>query len=193
MRTKLLCLLLSVIGLCGCNSTNAQKQAQTNNIKSGKSLVVFFSWGGNTRAVAEKIGQLTGADVFELKLKIPYTTDRDGIEEVAKREVRDKHKPELASLPENMEQYDVVYIGSPCWFNTFAPPVRTFLSKVDLSGKKVVPFMTHGGSRMGQSVQETRNLAPKADVTEGLAIRESNTANAENEIAAWLKKHNLIE
>lgn len=193
MRTKLLLLLLSIIGLCGCNSINAQKQSQTNNVKSGKSLVVFFSWGGNTRAVAEKIGQLTGADGFELKLAVPYTTDRDEIEEVAKREVRDKHKPELVSLPQNIEQYGMIYIGSPCWFNTFAPPVRTFLSTVDLSGKKVIPFMTHGGSRMGQSVQEMRKLVPKADVTEGLAIRESNAANAKNEISAWLKKHNLIE
>lgn len=87
----------------------------------------------------------------------------------------------------------MIYIGSPCWFNTFAPPVRTFLSTVDLSGKKIVPFMTHGGSRMGQSVQEIRNLAPKAEVTEGLAIRESTASNAENEISAWLKKHNLIK
>ena len=117
----------------------------------------------------------------------------DEIEEIAKREVRDKYKPELASLPQNIEQYDVIYIGSPCWFNTLAPPVRTFLSTVDLSGKKIVPFMTHGGSRMGQSVQTIRRLATKANVTEGLAIRESNASNADNEILAWLKKHNLIK
>ena len=193
MRTKLLYLLLSVIGLCSCSSTSAQKQTQAIDAKPGKSLVMFFSWGGNTRTVAERIGHLTGADGFELKLAVPYTTDRDEIEEVAKREVYDKYKPELASLPENIEQYDVIYIGSPCWFNTFAPPVRTFLSTVDLSGKKIVPFMTHGGSRMGQSVQEIRNLAPKAEVIEGLAIRESTASNAENEISVWLKKHNLIK
>lgn len=193
MRTKLLYLLLSIIGLCSCGSTSAQKQTQATDAKPGKSLVVFFSWGGNTRAVAERIGLLTGADGFELKLAVPYTTDRDEIEEVAKREVRDKYKPKLASFPKNIEQYDVIYIGSPCWFNTFAPPVRTFLSTVDLSGKKIVPFMTHGGSRMEQSVQEIRNLAPKAEVTEGLAIRESTASNAENEISAWLKKHNLIK
>ena len=171
MRTKLLCLLLSVIGLCSCSSTSAPKHPQTSNATPRKSLVVFFSWGGNTRAVAEKISYLTGAE----------------------REVRDKYKPELASLPQNIEQYDVIYIGSPCWFNTLAPPVRTFLSTVDLSGKKIVPFMTHGGSRMGQSVQTIRRLATKANVTEGLAIRESNASNADNEILAWLKKHNLIK
>lgn len=193
MRTKFIYLLLSLIGLCNCSSTSAQKQSQATDAKPGKSLVVFFSWGGNTRAVAERIGFLTGADGFELKLTVPYTTDRDEIEEVAKRQVRDKYKPELASLPKNIEQYDVIYIGSPCWFNTFAPPVRTFLSTVDLSGKKIVPFMTHGGSIMGQSVQEIRNLAPNAEVTEGLAIRESIVNNAENEISAWLKKHNLIK
>lgn len=193
MKTKFLCLLLSVIGLCSYSSASAQKQFQTSNVKSGKSLVVFFSWGGNTRAVAKEISLLTGADGFELKPAVPYTTNRDEIEEVAKREVRDKYKPRLASLPQNMEQYDVIYIGSPCWFNTLAPPVRTFLSTVDLSGKKIVPFMTHGGSRMGQSVQTIRRLATKANVTEGLAIRESNASNADNEILAWLKKHNLIK
>ena len=193
MKTKFLCLLLSVIGLCSYSSASAQKQFQTSNVKSGKSLVVFFSWGGNTRAVAKEISLLTGADGFELKPAVPYTTNRDEIEEVAKREVRDKYKPGLASLPQNMEQYDVIYIGSPCWFNTFAPPVRTLLSTVDLSGKKIVPFMTHGGSRMGQSVQEIRRLAPEADITEGLAIRESNVTDAENEISAWLKDHNLIK
>ncbi|MCE8621481.1 flavodoxin [Bacteroides fragilis] len=193
MKTKFLCLLLSVIGLCSYSSASAQKQFQTSNVKSGKSLVVFFSWGGNTRAVAKEISLLTGADGFELKPAVPYTTNRDEIEEVAKREVRDKYKPRLASLPQNMEQYDVIYIGSPCWFNTFAPLVRTLLSTVDLSGKKIVPFMTHGGSRMGQSVQEIRRLAPEADITEGLAIRESNVTDAENEISAWLKDHNLIK
>ena len=193
MKTKFLCLLLSVIGLCSCNSANAQKQSQINNAKSGKSLIVFFSWGGNTRAVAKEISLLTGADGFELKLAVPYTTNRDEIEEVAKREIRDKHKPELASLPQNMEQYDVIYIGSPCWFNTFAPPIRTFLSTVDLSGKKIVPFMTHEGSRMGQSVQEIRKLATKADVMDGLAIRGSDASDAGDEISVWLKKNNLIE
>lgn len=102
MKTKFLCLLLSVIGLCSYSSASAQKQFQTSNVKSGKSLVVFFSWGGNTRAVAKEISLLTGADGFELKPAVPYTTNRDEIEEVAKREVRDKYKPRLASLPQNM-------------------------------------------------------------------------------------------
>ena len=69
MRTKLLCLLLSVIGLCSCSSTSAQKQPQTSNATPRKSLVVFFSWGGNTRAVAEKISYLTGAEGFETETR----------------------------------------------------------------------------------------------------------------------------
>lgn len=191
MKTKFYCLLLSVVGLGSCNSVGAQKQAQTNNIKSGKALVVYFSWGGNTRTVAKQIAEITGAGLFELLPAEPYTRNRDEIEEVAKREVREGVRPELKALPENMEQYDVIYIGSPCWFNTFAPPVRTFLSTVNLSGKKIVPFMTHGGSRMGQSVQEIRELAPRADVTEGLAIYGSRATQAKAEITAWLKKNDL--
>ena len=193
MKTKFLCLLLSVIGLCSCNSTNAQKQSQINNAKSGKSLVVFFSWGGNTRIVAEQIARQAGADLFELQPKVPYTSDNNELEELAKQQVQDKYKPELVSLPQNLEQYDIIYIGSPCWFATFAPPVRTFLVAADLTGKKVMPFMTHAGSGSGKSVREIREIAPKADVADGLAVYGTDAANAGKEISTWLKKNQVTK
>lgn len=193
MKSTLLYMILSVIGLCGCNSTSAQKQSQATGAKPGKSLVVFFSWGGNTRTVAEQIARQTGADLFELQPKVPYTTDSNELEELAKRQVQEKYKPELVSFPQNLEQYDIIYIGSPCWFATFAPPVRTFLASTGLAGKKIMPFMTHAGSGSGKSVREIREIVPEADVADGLPVYGTDAANAGKEIAAWLKKNQVTK
>lgn len=187
MKAKILCMLLTAIGLSSCGSSTAQV-----NTPPEKALVVYFSWGGNTRTAANEIGGITGSEVFELQLATPYTRDRDEIEEVAKQEVHDGVQPKLKALPENLKQYDVIYVGSPCWFATIAPLVATFLATAELSGKTIVPFMTHGGSRMGKSIDDIKRLAPKAIVTEGLPISESRVAQSKDEITAWLKKNNLI-
>lgn len=194
MKMIWLYFLLAVIGLNSCNST----LIKANNPPK-KALVVYFSWGGNTREVAKQIGEITKSKVFELLPVKPYTCLRygkngvEGIEEVAKREVKEGYQPRLKALPDNLEQYDVIYVGSPCWFYTIAPPVATFLATAKLSGKTVVPFMTHGGSRMGKGVDDIKRLASKANVTEGLPISENHVKQAKNEISIWLKKNKLIK
>lgn len=188
MKTKILCMLLSVIGLSSCGSSTA-----LGSTPPEKALVVYFSWGGNTRTAANKIGEITGSEVFELQPTQPYTRNREEIEEVAKQEVQDGVQPKLKALPENLEQYDVIILGSPCWFATIAPPVATFLTTADLTGKTIVPFMTHGGSRMGKSIDDIKRLAPKANITEGLPLSGSRVSQSKDEIMAWLKKNNLIK
>lgn len=187
-------MLLTVVGLSSCNS-NPGKAANPPE----KALVVYFSWGGNTREVAKQIGVVTASGLFELLPEKAYTRLRygsngvDGIEEVAEREVKEGFQPELKSLPDNLDQYDAIYVGSPCWFNTIAPPVATFLATAGLSGKTIIPFMTHGGSRMGKSIDDIKRLVPDANVTEGLPISESRVPQVKKEIATWLRKHNLIK
>lgn len=195
MKLKLIFMALSIMGLSSCCSSSAQAGNQEAAVSNSpqKALVVYFSWGGNTRTVAKNIGEIANAEVFELLPAIPYTRDRDEIEEVAKREVREGVQPPLKALPENLEQYDVIYVGSPCWFTTIAPPVATFMATAELSGKTIVPFMTHGGNRMGKSVEDMKRLAPKANVTEGLPISESRIAQSKEEITIWLRKNNLIK
>jgi len=195
MKLKLVFIALSIMGLSSCNSSPAQagNQGGMTGNPPEKALVVYFSWGGNTRTVAKNMGEITNAEVFELLPAIPYTRDRHEIEEVAKREVREGYQPPLKEMPQNLAQYDVIYVGSPCWFTTIAPPVATFMAKAELSGKTVVPFMTHGGNRMGRSVEDMKRLAPKANVTEGLPISESRVAQSKEEITTWLRKNNLIK
>ena len=117
-----------------------------------KMLVAYFSHSGNTRTVAEQIREATGADIFEIEPAAAYPTNYQAVVDQAKKEVNSGFKPALKSKPENLGKYDIIFVGSPCWWYTIAPPVATFLSSYDLSGKTIAPFMTHEGSRYQKTV-----------------------------------------
>jgi flavodoxin len=87
----------------------------------------------------------------------------------------------------------VIFIGSPIWWGTIAPPVAAFLSSHDLTGKTVIPFMTHEGSRMGHSVSDIKKLCPDSVVLDGLPIRGHRIREAQDEVKAWLRKIGIIE
>lgn len=185
-------MLAVIIALCGCSSSNA-KQQDMKEANGNKALVVYYSWGGNAREAATIIGEITGADVFELQPTVPYTTDREEIEEVAKKEVHEKYCPELKSLPDSIDTYSRIFILSPCWFNTFTPPVRTFLTKANLDGKTLIPVMSNEGSGMSQFISDIKALAPNAVVTDGLSIYGPDTRQERGKIESWLKNKRLAE
>ena len=115
-----------------------------------KNLVVYFSHSGNTREVANQIQKNIGGDIFEIQSEVPYSDDYDTVVAQAKKKNENNHNPALKSKVKNIESYDTIFIGSPCWWSTVAPPVKTFLLEYDLSGKTIVPFMTHRGKRIGE-------------------------------------------
>lgn len=130
-------------------------------------LVVFYSWGENTKAVAEYIRERIGADMVELKVQDEYPTDYNACVSKVGKDGR-SYEPRLASLIPDLKQYRVLFVGSPCWWGTIANPLRTFLQESDLSGKKLAPFMTHGTS--GLHVQDVGRICPKAKITKALGI-----------------------
>ena len=136
-----------------------------------KNLVVYFSHSGNTREVANQIQKNIGGDIFEIQSEVPYSDDYDTVVAQAKKEIENNHNPALKSKVKNIESYDTIFIGSPCWWSTVAPPVKTFLLEYDLSGKTIVPFMTHEGSGLGKSVDDISKMCSKSNVLEGLAVR----------------------
>lgn len=188
IRFSFLSAILMIFAMSGCSSTPTRAANPPE-----KALVVYFSWGGNTRIVAENIKEITGGDIFEILPIQPYTTNRDSIEEQARREVRSNYQPPLKALPTNLDEYDVIYVGSPCWFATITPPIATFMATADLSGKTIIPFMTHGGSKMGRTIEDMKKLAPNATINNGLPIHEKNTQNSMEEIKIWLAEANLIK
>lgn len=159
-----------------------------NGRNQGKCLVVYFSRSGNTREVAWTIAKITGADLFEIIPAKPYPSAFQDVLDQAKKEITAGFMPELKSDIGSVDPFDVIFIGSPNWWGTIAPPVSTFLSAHDLSGKTLVPFVTHEGSKMGHAEQDIKKLCPSAIVPEGLPVRGQKAQKAQKEVEMWLRK-----
>lgn len=161
---------------------------QTGTAKTDKkALVVYFSYTGNTRTLATQIRQSVGGDIFELQPATPYSTDYDTVVKQGKQEVESGYKPPLKSKVDNLAAYDVIFIGTPIWWYTIAPPVATFLAESDLAGKTIIPFCTHGGYGAGHSAEDIKKLAPKAKVLDELVLNGSQSYS-QAEISIWLNK-----
>lgn len=160
------------------------KPVQENN----KILVAYYSHTGNTREAAVQIHQISGGDIFEIQAVKTYPDDYEAVKKVAKQELNSGDKPVLKTKIKNIKSYDIVIIGYPIWWGTFPAPVRTFLSENDLSGKTIVPFCTHGGSGLGNSVKDIKKLCPGSTLLEGIAIWGSDVKSARDKISKWLQK-----
>lgn len=159
---------------------------------SKKILVAYFSHSGNTKVIAEYIKNATGADIFEIQPVKDYPKDYNTVVDQAKKEINSNFKPELKAKVENIGQYDLIFIGSPNWWSTVAPPVNTFLSEYDLSGKTVIPFMTHGGGGFGHSIADIKKLCPKSTFLEGIAISDRSIKESQEKVIKWLKEIKVI-
>ncbi len=155
---------------------------------SKKVLVPYFSHSGNTREIANQIHKSVGGDTFEIQAVKLYPDDYDACVKQAKQELDSGYKPALKRKIENIESYDVVFIGYPIWWGTIPAPVRTFLSEYDFSGKTIVPFCTHEGSGLGQSVTDISKLCPKSTLLDGMAIWGRDLKTAQNKVFEWLQK-----
>lgn len=156
-----------------------------------KSLVVYFSWSGNTENVAKSIQSQTDADIFEIVPATPYSDDYDTVVDLAQEEQRSNTRPAISGSIENIEQYDVVYVGFPNWWGDMPMILYTFFDTYDLSSKTVALFCTSGGSGLSGTVNEVRSLEPNATVTEGLHIGSGSSSNPDNAVSDWLNEIGL--
>ncbi|MBP2653622.1 MAG: hypothetical protein H6Q73_1191 [Firmicutes bacterium] len=147
---------------------------------------------GNTEVIAKKIQQLIGSDLFEIKTVKSYPEDYTETTNVAKKELKENARPELAETINNIADYEVIYLGYPNWWGTFPMAVFTFLESYNFSGKTIVPYCTNEGSGMGSSERDIKKLCPNAKVISGLTIRGGSVDKADKDVANWLKKLKLI-
>ncbi|WP_243111259.1 flavodoxin [Acutalibacter sp. 1XD8-33] len=150
-------------------------------------MVVYFSWSGNTEAVAEAIVQQTGADVFRIQPETPYTDDYDALLDIAKEEQAEGARPAISGRLENLEQYDVVFLGFPNWWGDMPMILYTFLDEYDLSGKTIAPFVTSGGSGFSGTINAIESAEPDAAITGGLSLGSSEAREPEQAVADWLQ------
>lgn len=175
-------------------------------MKNSKSLIAYFSRRGsnyvggkienlqigNTEVVANKIHELTGCDMFEIETIKSYPEDYTETTNVAKKELKENARPELTEKVDDMNSYDVIYLGYPNWWGTMPMAVFTFLESYDFSGKTIVPYCTHEGSGMGSSERDIKKFCPSSNVLSGLAIRGSSSSSADKDLEKWLKELDLI-
>ena len=148
---------------------------------------------GNTAVIAKKIQEITGSDIFIIKTVRSYPEDYTETTDVAGEEKKQNARPELTEKVEDMDSYDVIYLGYPNWWGTMPMALFTFLESYDFSGKTIAPFCTNEGSGMGSSERDIKELCPTAKVLSGLAIRGSSVDKADKDVANWLKKLDLTQ
>lgn len=181
---KLLAMLLVCTCLAGqtvCVGAEAETAESGSN-----SLVVYFSATGNTKEVAETLAEMQGADIYEIVPEEPYT-DEDldyNVDDCrANLEQNDEDaRPEIAEDIENIEDYDVIYVGFPIWWGNMPRILYTFFDAHDLSDKTIAPFCTSGGSGISEAVKTIEELEPDATVTEGL---RTSASGAEADLQEW--------
>lgn len=126
---------------------------------------------GNTAYAASLIQQHTGGELFLIETEEKYPASSDATIDQARTEQNEDARPKLRSHVENMDEYEVIFLGYPNWWGTLPQPVFTFLEEYDFEGKTIIPFCTHEGSGLGRSESDLKESLPGSTVLDGLAIR----------------------
>jgi len=191
MRKLLFIVILIFVITAGATFAAIQIN-KTNNggfMKDKKNLIAYFSWSGNTKSIAEKIHSQVGGDMFRIETAAPYPEDYN---ETAYGVAKDQHEknihPELKNNG-NVSNYDVIFLGTPAWWYTMAPAVKTFLESNNFEEKTIVPFITHGGGGKYTIKEDIEGLTPGAKVLEPLVIYGKGNAQTDKEIVDWLKNN----
>lgn len=169
------------------NATEADTTADNNTTGStGKTLVVYYSATGTTKGVAEKIAEETGADIFAIEPKVPYSDDdldwtNDDSRVSREHENEDERDVPLVTITvDNWDSYDTVFIGYPIWWGIAAWPVNNFVKNNDFTGKKVITFCTAASSGIGDSGKLLKEMAGTGDWQDGERLTE-------DEVASWVR------
>ena len=157
-----------------------------------KLLIVYYSWSnGNTERIAKKLQSVAGGDLLKIDTAVPYSGSYDDVVDQGQREVNQGYEPELKLLNVNPADYDVIAVGTPTWWYTMAPAVKTFLHKNTFAGKTVVPFMTNGGWP-GHIIRDMKNACTGAKIVCEMQVKfDSNGGDhletPEANIDAWAR------
>ena len=152
-----------------------------------KKLVAFYSLSGNTRAVAKRIARALRADLMEIRTLKVYPDDHDVLLSLGQKEVASGYMPQLAPLAFRIAGYETIVLGTPVWWSSYAPAVKTFMAGVSWKGKKVYPFATDGGE-LGHTPSDLRRAMRGAQVAPVFEVRfeDGKQQTAESEIRAWI-------
>lgn len=160
-----------------------------------KIIVVYYGYGIHTKMIAEKIKEKLNCNILVLKPVVPFSTDYQQVVYDYQNNESEKETPEIEEINVNLDAYDKIILGTPVWWYTINPVVRTFLKKYDLSGKTIIPFATNAGW-LGRTFKEIKELCPNSKVEneKSILFTEDHTENklvtSEKEIEEWIDSIN---
>ncbi len=174
---------LAVAALGGC-STSAEK---------GKTLVLYYSQTGATKAVAEELQRQLGADIANIEAVKPYDADYTATVQRWRQEREAGVKVAIQPLSVNLDQYDTVFLGFPIWGGTYASPMATFLADHSLAGKTIVTFATFGSGGIDSATADVAKAQPDATVIKGYGVRNARIEKVANEITRFLIEDGYVD
>lgn len=179
MKIKSVFIILLSVVLFACNSNKKSKETKE---PEQKILIAYYSLSGNTKAVAEQIQAKFGGDLFEIQPVTPYPNNEEEAIEIIGRQRDENIKPELSNKVGNMNEYNVVFIGTPIWFGTASLPIFSFVESYEFAGKTIIPFYTCGRGDEGTYVKDIQAICNGATFLESFGNtrpeREAGTHTA---------------
>lgn len=215
---KQILVLLFFFTLVACGQVNESNAPQNNpeptiSLKDQKILIAYFAVAensevdaissasvvtinqeakGKTRALADMIQRHTQGDVFSIQTSVSYSGNIDALIDYAAQEQDDEARPALTSYIDHLNEYDVIFIGYPNWWYDMPMVMYSFFEAYDFSGKTIIPFNTHNGSRFSNTIETIQELEPNANIVEnGFTVNEDDVLDADADVEAWLHTFDL--
>ena len=179
---KILIAVLLLGGLLVPGFLHAGKGA---NGKNPKILIAYYSWSGNTKAMAQAIQKVAGGTLFEIRCVKPYPAEFKACIAASRKDI--KTGTPIKAFPD-VSKYDMIFVGSPNWFGTITPPVRTFLARKELAGKKIFPFFTHGTGGIQNCEKDVKILCKKSTGGKALAFPGKEVKKVAPAVEKWIRK-----
>ena len=180
---KLMTLAIAATMLAACGQ---EKEAP-------KVLVLYYSQTSNTKVVADEVANRLGADIAAIEAVEPYDGDFQATIERCLKEREADLLPDIQPLTVDLAKYDVIFLGYPVWFGTYAPPVAAFLKQTNLSGKTIVPFCTFGSGGLESSMSDLEKVQPNADIRPGYGVRAARLQAVPQEVERFLIAGGFLE
>lgn len=167
---------------------SAGENSDVDVVSSASVATVDGEAKGRLRAVADMIQTETGGTLFSIQTSVKYPGDGGALIDYAAEEQEEDARPELTSHIENLDDYDIIFVGYPNWWYDMPMALYSFFDEYDFSGKTIIPFNVHNGSRFSGTIDTIQGLEPEAEVvTDGFTVSERNVAEAADDVADWLR------
>jgi flavodoxin len=154
-----------------------------------KQLVLYFSETGTTKTVAQELQKQLGADIEDIEAVVPYSGNFQETIQRGQREMQNGEMPAIKPLKKKMADYDIIFLGYPIWFGTYANPIITLVKEQDFAGKTIVPFCTFGSGGLNTSSDALKKALPKATIKKGYGVRTARVNAAAKELDRFLKEN----